>query len=206
MPGEVCDLIEQSLPGGDRRERHGGCLDVREAFGFERRLVGLDQDAFGIAAAIGSLVTLGAHAAVPGITGTTFNLSAGEALSNQPDGLMVYSWGYGCSSAPSGFAPAGIANATCPSVQLPGPTLIVHEGDTVTVNLTNNLPAAAGSTSIYFYDPNGIRLEASSAPAQGDEQRIMANRSQTKDRVRAEIATLCDDPEWIERAIACFKD
>ena len=49
-------------------------------------------------------------------------------------------------------------------------------------------------------------IEASSAPAQGDEQRIMANRSQTKDRVRAEIATLCDDPEWIERAIACFKD
>ena len=74
------------------------------------------------------------------------------------------------------------------------------------VEVLGPVRTSPGSTSIYFYDPNGIRLEASSAPAQGDEQRIMANRSQTKDRVRAEIATLCDDPEWIERAIACFKD
>jgi FtsP/CotA-like multicopper oxidase with cupredoxin domain len=40
--------------------------------------------------------------------------------------------------------------ANCPSAQLPGPTLIVTEGDTVTVNLTNGLPAAAGNTSILF--------------------------------------------------------
>ena len=35
-------------------------------------------------------------------------------------------------------------------MQLPGPTLIVTEGETVTVTLTNNLPAAAGNTSILF--------------------------------------------------------
>ena len=35
-------------------------------------------------------------------------------------------------------------------MQVPGPTLIVKEGDTVTVTLTNNLPAAAGNTSILF--------------------------------------------------------
>ena len=35
-------------------------------------------------------------------------------------------------------------------MQVPGPTLIVTEGQTVTVNLTNNLPAAAGNTSILF--------------------------------------------------------
>ena len=63
-----------------------------------------------------------------------------------------------------------------------------------------------GMDGIYIFDPNGIRLEASTAPAQGDNQQIMANRSQTKARVRAEIETLCDDPEWVERAIACFKD
>ena len=108
----------------------------------------------GLAAAMGSLYAIGSLAAVPGITGTgsspSFALSAGEALSNQPDGLMIYSWGYGCSSQPAGFAPAGLSGATCPSAQLPGPTMIVHEGDTVTVALTNNLPAAAGNTSIYF--------------------------------------------------------
>jgi catechol 2,3-dioxygenase-like lactoylglutathione lyase family enzyme len=63
-----------------------------------------------------------------------------------------------------------------------------------------------GSQSIYFYDPNGIRLEASSAPAQGDNQQIMANRRQTKAQARLELSTLCDDPVWIERAICAFRD
>jgi FtsP/CotA-like multicopper oxidase with cupredoxin domain len=35
-------------------------------------------------------------------------------------------------------------------MQVPGPTLIVHENDNVVINLTNNLPAAAGNTSILF--------------------------------------------------------
>ena len=94
--------------------------------------------------------TVTARAAAPGITGPTFNLVAQTAFLNQPDGSSVYSWGYGCNGAPSGFAPTAITNATCPSMQIPGPTLIVTEGQTVTVNLTNGLPAAAGNTSILF--------------------------------------------------------
>jgi FtsP/CotA-like multicopper oxidase with cupredoxin domain len=35
-------------------------------------------------------------------------------------------------------------------MQVPGPTLIVTEGQTVTVTLTNGLPSAAGNTSILF--------------------------------------------------------
>jgi len=35
-------------------------------------------------------------------------------------------------------------------MQVPGPTLVVTEGQTVTVNLLNGLPAAAGNTSILF--------------------------------------------------------
>jgi FtsP/CotA-like multicopper oxidase with cupredoxin domain len=35
-------------------------------------------------------------------------------------------------------------------MQVPGPTLIVTEGQTVTVNLTNGLPTSAGNTSILF--------------------------------------------------------
>jgi FtsP/CotA-like multicopper oxidase with cupredoxin domain len=91
-----------------------------------------------------------AHAAVPGITGPAFKLTAQTAFLNQPDGNAVYSWGYGCSVAPAGFAPAAISGATCPTMQVPGPTLIVTEGQTVTVTLTNNLPAPAGNTSILF--------------------------------------------------------
>jgi FtsP/CotA-like multicopper oxidase with cupredoxin domain len=91
-----------------------------------------------------------AYAAVPGITGPVFNLTAQPAYLTQPDGQAIYSWGYGCSQTPSGYAPAPIANTFCNSMQVPGPTLIVTEGQTVTVNLTNNLPTSAGNTSILF--------------------------------------------------------
>ena len=105
-----------------------------------------------------------AHAAAPGITGPTFNLQAYTAYLNQPDGSSVYSWGYGCNGTPAGFAPAAIANATCPTMQIPGPTLIVTEGQTVTVTLTNNLPAAAGNTSILFPGFNVTAAPAASQP------------------------------------------
>jgi FtsP/CotA-like multicopper oxidase with cupredoxin domain len=92
----------------------------------------------------------GALAAVPGITGPTFNLTAQQEYLTQPDGSSVYSWGYGCNGAPTGYAPATISGTFCSSMQVPGPTLIVTQGQTVVVNLTNNLPKAAGNTSILF--------------------------------------------------------
>src|SRR6267154_2235650 len=110
----------------------------------------LGQALFGATFALGSMLALSAHAAAPGITGPTFNLNAAAMRVNQPNGKSLYSWGYGCTVAPSGFAPAAVRGAKCPLAQLPGPTLIVTEGQTVTVNLTNTLPAAAGSTSILF--------------------------------------------------------
>ena len=104
-----------------------------------------------------------AFAAAPGITGPTFNLTAQDAYLNQPDGEAVYSWGYGCNGTPAGFAPAAIGNTYCNSMQVPGPTLIVTEGNTVTVTLTNNLPAAAGNTSILF---PGFNVTAGAAATQ----------------------------------------
>src|SRR5215469_12230476 len=90
-----------------------------------------------------------AFAAAPGITGPTFNLTAQPAYLNQPDGASVYSWGYGCNGTPAGFRPT-MPGQNCPGMQVPGPTLIVTEGDTVTVHLLNGLPAVAGNTSILF--------------------------------------------------------
>src|ERR1700747_2784950 len=97
--------------------------------------------------AMALLLTATAHAAAPGIAGTTFNLTAQPAYLNQPDGLAVYSWGYGCTAqpAPASFKPT-MASATpfCNTMQVPGPTLIVTAPTsgttTVTVTLTNNLP------------------------------------------------------------------
>jgi FtsP/CotA-like multicopper oxidase with cupredoxin domain len=104
------------------------------------------------------LPTAAAYGAVPGISaGTgaavTFNLTAQAAFLNQPDGAAVYSWGYGCAA---GFSPTFLPGAIpapaggCASMQVPGPTLIVTEGQQVTVTLTNGLPTAAGNTSILF--------------------------------------------------------
>src|SRR5690348_15907359 len=99
-----------------------------------------------LVAAVTLLLATAAHAAVPGITGTTFNLTAGVTYISQPDGEMIYSWGYGCNGTPT-YAPFP---GNCPSVQIPGPTLIVTEGQIVKVVLTNNLPASVGNTSIVF--------------------------------------------------------
>ena len=110
-----------------------------------------------VAPILGLSLAAAAQAAAPGITGNsgttaTFNLTAQPAYLNQPDGSSVYSWGYGCdpTKPAPGFAPAAITTATCNSMQVPGPTLIVTEGQTVTVNLQNGLPTAAGNTSILF--------------------------------------------------------
>jgi len=105
------------------------------------------------------LLTATAYATAPGITGgtgttATFNLTAQPAYVSQPDGAAVYSWGYGCNGAPIDFAPkpggANLSNANCTTMQVPGPTLIVTEGQIVTVTLSNGLPASAGNTSILF--------------------------------------------------------
>ncbi|HWC19730.1 MAG TPA: multicopper oxidase domain-containing protein, partial [Terriglobales bacterium] len=100
--------------------------------------------------AVTMLLAATAYGAAPGITGPTFNLTAQASYISQPDGSAVYSWGYGCNGAPTGHLPTTIASFFCNSMQVPGPTLIVHENDTVTVNLVNNLPASAGNTSILF--------------------------------------------------------
>jgi len=105
----------------------------------------------------GWLLMSAAQAAAPGITSTgataaTFALTASPAYISQPDGQTVYSWGYGCTTAPpaAAFAPATSTTPFCNPMQIPGPTLVVTEGQTVNVRLTNSLPASAGNTSILF--------------------------------------------------------
>jgi len=75
-----------------------------------------------------------AHASIDGITGPGFDLTARAGHVSLADGGSVYSWGY----------------TTGSRMQLPGPTLIVTAGATVTVTLHNALPAAAGNVSIVF--------------------------------------------------------
>jgi FtsP/CotA-like multicopper oxidase with cupredoxin domain len=99
------------------------------------------------------MLAAAAHASTPGIKGATFNLTASQEYLNQPDGAAVYSWGYGCTGSTPGsatFVPALTTTPFCNVMQVPGPTLVVNEGASVTVVLTNKLPAGAGNTSILF--------------------------------------------------------
>lgn len=96
------------------------------------------------------------EASIQGITGTTFNLTASSGHIGTPDGGSVLIWGYGVNGG---------------TMQYPGPTLIVNQGDTITINLTNQLPmpvsmvfpgqtgvTAAGGTA-------GVLTQESSGPA-----------------------------------------
>src|SRR5258708_2594011 len=119
-------------------------------------------------AAASSLLAISAHAAAPGIRDANFTLPARPNYVNQPDGQMIYSWGYGCTTAGTGhtFNPSAavMPGATCPEMQVPGPTLIVTQGVQFTVTLANALPAAAGNTSILF---PGLRLVSATGGVPG---------------------------------------
>jgi hypothetical protein len=66
---------------------------------------------------------------------TSVTLTASEGHVSVADGASVYSWGYSLDGSP---------------MQLPGPTLFLQQGQTITVTLNNELPAAAGNASIVF--------------------------------------------------------
>ena len=64
----------------------------------------------------------------------TFNLVAGSGHVQTPEGNSILMWGY---------ADANDDNVALRTFQYPGPVLCVTQGQTVVVNLTNNLPEAS---------------------------------------------------------------
>lgn len=103
-----------------------------------------------------TLLALGATggealARVDGIMGTgsgtpsdprVFDLTAMDASIITGDGNTVYAWGY--------------AESSTGMMQYPGPTLIINQGDTVTVNLANMLPVPTMPVSAIFPGQNGV--------------------------------------------------
>ena len=81
--------------------------------------------------------------------------------------------------------------------------LRLKERDIDTIGPLEVLP---GVFSVYFFDPNGIRLEASCQPADGKMPRIATAATQTKSQARAELATLTDDDDWINKRVAALPD
>jgi FtsP/CotA-like multicopper oxidase with cupredoxin domain len=103
----------------------------------------------GLLLALAGLVALSIPAAAQNIglvctPGPTFDLQATSGYILTPDGNSVFMWGYGPNSG---------------AFQMPGPVLCVNQGQTVTVNLTNNLPEPV---SIVF--PGQQNVQASVGP------------------------------------------
>ena len=80
-----------------------------------------------------ALLPATSKAVVDGITGPTFNLTAKAGRISTADGLNSYLWGFADGAGPA---------------QYPGPTLIIDQGATVTVNLTNQIPTVPGNLPV----------------------------------------------------------
>ena len=89
-------------------------------------------------------------AMIDGVTGTAFNLTVREDYISTPDGGSWYMWGYALNNQ---------------RMQYPGPTLIVNQGDTVTVTLQNGLvsPYNTMPVSIVFPGQSGVTSAGGSA-------------------------------------------
>jgi catechol 2,3-dioxygenase-like lactoylglutathione lyase family enzyme len=60
------------------------------------------------------------------------------------------------------------------------------------------IPVGAKTWSIYFIDPNGIRLEYSWQEDDGDDLRVVERWTQTRDEALAELTDLCNEPAWLD--------
>mgnify|MGYP000948787492 FL=1 len=56
-----------------------------------------------------------------------------------------------------------------------------------------------GIFSIYFYDPNDIRLEACCKPSERGQQKVVESVTQTKAVAMRELRTLSTDDKWLDR-------
>jgi len=85
------------------------------------------------------------EAVIDGVTGTTFNLSARQGYISTPDGNSILGWGYALNGG---------------QMQYPGPTLIVNQGDLITVNLNSEL---GRPVSILFPGQQAVQASGGSA-------------------------------------------
>ena len=76
-------------------------------------------------------VSVWAQARIDGISGTSFSFTTGAGEISTPDGGSINFWGYQDTTGDAN--PFGVP-------QYPGPTLILNQGDTVTISLTSGLP------------------------------------------------------------------
>lgn len=67
------------------------------------------------------------------------------------------------------------------------------------VPIIGPIPVGAGTWSVYFMDPNGIRLEFSWQEEDGDDVRVVERWTQTRDEALAELSSLSSDRDWLDQ-------
>jgi FtsP/CotA-like multicopper oxidase with cupredoxin domain len=98
-------------------------------------------------------VPLATQAGIDGLTGTSFNLTAKQSYLSTADGGSVFFWGY----SDNGGSTAGLP-------QYPGPTLIVNQGDTVNIQLSN---ALGEPVSLVFPGQSGVTASCTNGGSDG---------------------------------------
>ena len=63
-----------------------------------------------------------------------------------------------------------------------------------------------GLVSMYFKDPNGIRLEACCQPAEEDNPKVIGSVLQTKAQAASELKSTGASDEWVQRMTANLPD
>ena len=67
------------------------------------------------------------------------------------------------------------------------------------VPMIGPIPVGADTLSVYFFDPNGIRLEFSYQLDDGDDVRVIERWTQTQGEALAELRSLSNDAAWLEQ-------
>lgn len=127
--------------GLSRRERNHVPMNTRHG-GFLR--IGIAAAGMLLGAGATAQMQMGNHL-IDGITGPAFTLTAKAAYLSTPEGNSIYFWGYAGGDGPAQYC---------------GPTLIVNQGQAVTVTLRNELPVP---TSIVFPGQTGVTAAGGTA-------------------------------------------
>jgi manganese oxidase len=98
---------------------------------------------------LGWFAVSAADASILGTEGTSFALTAKADRITTPDGNSILFWGF----------------SLLDRAQYPGPTLIVHQGDAVSISVTNQLPASANQrVSLTFPGQEGVTAQCTTQP------------------------------------------
>ena len=70
------------------------------------------------------------------------------------------------------------------------------------LSLIGPVNVGAQTWSLYFFDPNGIRLELSWQEHDGDDVQVVKRWTQTQAEALEELETLSQDPQWLTSVTA----